>query len=78
MTPEILQELLQMLVIFLILVTAVLFMGLIAISMPRIRSSLKRSWYPCKQLFMDTEWLGILIIVGIVLIFSCHGPIIIY
>ena len=78
MTPEITQELLKILIIFIILVMAVLFMVEVITSVRDIRYSLKYYLRWWKRFIRETDWLGILIILGIALIFACHGHIIIY
>jgi hypothetical protein len=78
MDIKIIQDLLQLFIIFgcLSICLVVLVLGMIYLD--RNALSIKKRWKARWDFVRETDWLGVFIIVGLILLFMCNGPIIIF
>jgi hypothetical protein len=78
MNTKIIQDLLLLFLIFgaltlslVILITAMFYIN-------RNAQSIKTWWRAKVKIFRETNWIGVFLILGLILMFMCYGPIIIF
>ncbi len=78
MIAKVIQDLLQLFLIFGCLSICLLVLVLGMIYLNRNALSIKK-WLTVKwNFFRETDWIGMFLIVGLILLFMCYGPIIIF
>jgi hypothetical protein len=78
MEPKVMQDVLQLFMIFSFLIFTLILLVVGVIYVNRNAKSIKRQWRATWYFITNTDWLGVFLIVGLVLLFMCKGPILFF
>jgi hypothetical protein len=78
MTAKMIQDLFQLFLIFGILFVCFVVFVLGMIYLDRNALLIKKWWGRKLKFIQETNWIGVFLIVGLILLFMCNGPIIIF
>ncbi len=76
MSAKFIQDLLQLFMIFTFLLVCLIVLIAGIFYLDRNALSIKKCWSVKWMFFRETDWLGVFLIVGLILLFMCNGPII--
>jgi hypothetical protein len=78
MTAKFIQDLFQLSIIFGVLTLSLVILIAAMFYLNRNAQSIKKWWRAKVKIFRETNWIGVFLILGLILVFMCHGPIIIF
>lgn len=78
MLAKVTSDLLQLLTIFLILGISILVLIAGLMYLDSNSQPINKWWRARVKFIRETNWLGVFLIVGLILLFMCNGPIIIF
>jgi hypothetical protein len=78
MNPTIRNDLLQLIAIFICLLTVTGMALIILVFRKRIQNHLIEQWRLCYSIFQEVDWFSLFILIGLILAFMCKGPILFF
>jgi heme/copper-type cytochrome/quinol oxidase subunit 2 len=78
MNPAIRDDLIQLVAIFICLLIVTGMALIILVFRKRIQDHLKKEWRLWHSIFIEVDWLGLFMLIGLILAFMCKGPILFF
>ena len=78
MNPTFRNDLIQLFVIFICLLTVTGMVLFILVFRKRIQDHLKKEWRLWHSMFQEVDWIGLFMLIGLILAFMCKGPILFF